>query len=217
MITTQQTKYRSGSRTIRKLGRTAFVRQRVAKRNVKDIIKPFAIYATVFTLLIASIALNYNPTTQPGEAAVASNVFTGQQETSSILPDDIAIDRKVATDVAADFAMQTNMPIAPNVSNLSISLSKEKEIMQTDERVASKPQIVQPTAQSREIIDYKAKTGDTVQAVAQQFGVSDQTIKWANNLTSDALEDGRDLIIPPVDGVKRVTRLQLLLKNIRVQ
>lgn len=123
-----------------------------------------------------------------------------------VLAEDVSVDRKVATDIAADFALQTNMPIAPNVSNLSISLSKEREIAQTDEKVISKPEIVQPTATTRTILDYKAKTGDTVQAVAEKYGVSVQTIKWANNLTSDALEDGRDLVIPPIDGVVYTTK-----------
>lgn len=136
---------------------------------------------------------------------VSSSETQSQDSVSGVIGD-ISIDKKVATDIAADFAMQTNMPIASNVSNLSISLSKEKEIIQTEEKVASKPQIVQPTAQPRSIINYKAKSGDTVQAVSSQFKVSDQTIKWANNLTSDALEDGRDLIIPPVDGVVYVAK-----------
>lgn len=123
-----------------------------------------------------------------------------------MLAEEVSVDRKVATDIAADFALQANMPIAPNVSNLSISLSKEREIAQTDEKVISKPQIVQPTASDRTILTYKAKTGDTVQVVAEKYGVSVQTIKWANNLTSDALEDGRDIVVPPVDGVVYTTK-----------
>ena len=76
---------------------------------------------------------------------VSSSETQSQDSVSGVIGD-ISIDKKVATDIAADFAMQTNMPIASNVSNLSISLSKEKEIIQTEEKVASKPQIVQPTA-----------------------------------------------------------------------
>lgn len=57
--------------------------------------------------------------------------------------------------------------------------------------------------------------------MSSQFKVSDQTIKWANNLTSDALEDGRDLIIPPVDGVVYVAKdgdtAGSVRKNIKVQ
>ena len=126
-ITTQQLKYSSNRRTIRKLGRTAFIRQRVAKRSVKEIIKPFAIYITVFAVLIATIALNYRSPQRSNDVALGnvSSSETQSQDSVSGVIGDISIDKKVATDIAADFAMQTNMPIASNVSNLSISLSKE--------------------------------------------------------------------------------------------
>ena len=176
------------------------MRQRAAKRNVKDVIKPFALYATVFVLLITAVSSGYRSSQQSNDATVG-NVFASQDQDTSVAVADLAVDKKIATDIAADFAFQTNMPIASNVSNLSISLSKEQEISQTEERVVAKPQIVQPTAQSRSIITYKAKVGETVQVVAQRFGVSGQTIKWANNLNTDALEDGRELTIPPVNGV----------------
>lgn len=187
---------------IRRLGRTAFVRQRATKRSLKDIIKPFALYTSALAILISAIALNYDDPTQ-SQAAVqnVADPAGAPQIEAPLLNSEVSIDKKLATDIAADFALQTNMPIAPNVSNLSISLSKEKEIAQTDDRVISKPEIVQPSADVRTILNYKAKSGDTVQMVAERYGVSVQTIKWANNLTSDALEDGRDLIIPPTDGV----------------
>lgn len=181
------------------------MRQRAAKRTFKEIITPFALYAAVFAVIISATAVNYRAPQQADEVA-HSSALAAVEANAPVVIDDMAIDRKLATDIAADFALQTNMPIAPNVSNLSISLSKEEEIAQTDERVISKPQIVQPTADARTILGYKAKTGDTVQSVAEQFGVSVQTIKWANNLTSDALEDGRELAIPPVDGVVYTTK-----------
>lgn len=97
--------------------------------------------------------------------------------------------------------MQTQMPVAPNVANLSTSLEAKEEIAQTDDTVIAKPQIVQPTADNRAIVTYKAKTGDTVQSIATEYGVSPQTIKWANDLESDSVENGRDVVVPPVDGV----------------
>lgn len=76
---------------------------------------------------------------------VSSSETQSQDSVSGVIGD-ISIDKKVTTtDIAADFAMQTNMPIASNVSNLSISLSKEKRNYTNRRKVASKPQIVQPT------------------------------------------------------------------------
>lgn len=93
------------------------------------------------------------------------------------------------------------MPVAANVSNLSTSLEAKQDIAQTDDTVIAKPQIVQPTASNRTITTYKAQAGDTVQTVAEAHNLSPQTIKWANNLQSDAIESGRDIVILPVDGV----------------
>lgn len=113
----------------------------------------------------------------------------------------VNVDEKTATDVAANFAMQTQMSVAANVANLSTSLEAQQEIAQTDATVISKPQIVQPTADDRTVTNYKAKAGDTVQSIAKAHDLSPETIKWANNLQSDAVEADRQLLIPPVDGV----------------
>lgn len=134
-----------------------------------------------------------------GSAEPAANVSTAgaaSPEESSV-----NLDEKTATDIAANFAIQTQMPVAANVANLSTSLEAKQEIAQTDDTVIAKPQIVQPTADSRTVKTYKAKTGDTVQSIAEAHNLSPQTIKWANDLQSDAVENGRDVIVPPVDGV----------------
>ena len=65
----------------------------------------------------------------------------------------------------------------------------------------TKKQSVQPRTGNREIKTYVEKVGDNVNSVAAQYSITGTTIKWANNLTSDALEPGRTLSIPPVDGV----------------
>lgn len=98
------------------------------------------------------------------------------------------------------------MPVAANVANLSTSLRAKQEIAQTDDTVIAKPQIVQPTADNRTITSYKAQTGDTVQSIAEAHNLSPQTVKWANNLQSDAVETGRDIVILPVDGVLYTTK-----------
>lgn len=52
-----------------------------------------------------------------------------------------------------------------------------------------------------EIIEIKVETGDTLSSIAQKYGISADTIKWANNLTSDAIKPGDSLKILPVTGV----------------
>ncbi len=52
-----------------------------------------------------------------------------------------------------------------------------------------------------QIIDYTVKGGDTLSTIAQAEGVSVDTIRWENNLTSDTVKPGDDLKILPVSGV----------------
>lgn len=53
-----------------------------------------------------------------------------------------------------------------------------------------------------EIIEYEVKGGDTVSGVAQEFGVTVDTIRWANNLEdADDIHPGDKLKILPVAGV----------------
>lgn len=111
------------------------------------------------------------------------------------------VDKLVATNVGATIAESANLPVANNVANLSQSLSIESSLTQTDVDVISKPQIVQPTADSRAIKKYTTVSGDTVELVAKKFGISTQTVKWVNSLTSDALEPGKELTILPTNGI----------------
>lgn len=51
------------------------------------------------------------------------------------------------------------------------------------------------------IIEYQVQNGDTVTSIANKFGISTNTIKWQNNLTSDKVKIGQTLKILPVTGV----------------
>lgn len=51
------------------------------------------------------------------------------------------------------------------------------------------------------ILTYRVQNGDTISTIAQKFNVSTDTIKWANDLTSDNITVGDDLQILPVSGV----------------
>jgi surface antigen len=148
------------------------------------------------------VAIGYQP---PQKVDVVANAADTTQSALTT-PNQPSVDQLVATNIAAGIAERAELPIAKNVANLSVSLSAESELSQSSNNIVSKPQIVQPTADGREMRKYTAKAGDTVQSVAQNFGISPDTIKWANNLASDAIEQGKELTIPPVDGVVYTVR-----------
>lgn len=53
-----------------------------------------------------------------------------------------------------------------------------------------------------DVLDYEVKSGDTVSSIAQKFGVSLDTILWANDMgEKDRIKPGQMLKIPPVTGI----------------
>lgn len=142
----------------------------------------------------------YRPPVNQSSASAES--VPAQSQASSVAAESpTAVDKVVATNIASSLAESTDMPISNNIANLSQSLAVESVLGQTDTNVISKPQIVQPTASGQSTQEYIAVSGDNAASVAQKFGISSNTLRWANNLTSDALEPGRKLTILPADGI----------------
>lgn len=161
----------------------------------------FAAYGGVFALIVSIIAVGYQPPQQTSLSSVVANASTQTPVATPATIDKPSVDEVVATDVAAKLAEETNMPVAANVANLSISLAAKTQLAQTNDSAIVKPQIVQPTASSREITTYVTKAGDTVQSIAASHGITADTLRWANNLSTDNLSAGRNLVVPPIDGV----------------
>lgn len=157
-----------------------------------------AVYAGAFALIIAVVAVGYNaPQASSGVSSVTESIAPVDTTTTS----QASVDDIIATNIAASMAEAANLSVANNVANLSVSLTAKSELAQSDDTTISKPAIVQPAGERRTVVTYVTKAGDTVDSVADQYGLSKDTIKWANNLTSDALEVDKTLTILPTDGV----------------
>jgi surface antigen/LysM repeat protein len=155
-----------------------------------------AIYASIFAVIVAVVAIGYRP---PQETSAVANAASTNITTPATDPG--SIDQVVATSVAANLAETTNLSVAQNTAEFAASTQIQSELSQPDNSVITKPQILQPTAENRATTSYTVKAGDTVTSVAAQYNLSTTTIKWANNLTGDALTVGSNLVILPIDGV----------------
>ena len=51
------------------------------------------------------------------------------------------------------------------------------------------------------ILNYTVQRGDTLSTIAQKFGITSDTIKWANDLSADDINVGDILSILPVSGI----------------
>ncbi len=66
-----------------------------------------------------------------------------------------------------------------------------------------------------EIIEYKVEKGDTISTIAQKFGISTDTVKWANNLTNvNQVKPGDTLKILPVTGISHTVKSGDTLESI---
>lgn len=61
---------------------------------------------------------------------------------------------------------------------------------------------------------YVVREGDTLSQIAKMFGVSVNTIMWANNVTPKTLQPGSQLIILPISGIQHVVKANDTLKSI---
>ncbi len=68
------------------------------------------------------------------------------------------------------------------------------------------PELAPPSAAQVPLVEritaYRVQPGDTLQAVADRFGISVETLVWANGIVNpDLLEEGQELTVLPVAGV----------------
>ncbi|MBI2593900.1 M23 family metallopeptidase [Candidatus Daviesbacteria bacterium] len=82
----------------------------------------------------------------------------------------------------------------PNASGLSL-----KSLVDFKTSISEKPR--------SEIIEYEVAQGDTLSSIASKFGISQETIKWANKMDSvDTIKPGEKLKILPVSGVAHIVK-----------
>lgn len=171
--------------------------KRISKNKATPSAGKIAAYASAFLLLIAVVAIGYQ-SPQKANSQVAITAPQADVASSDVAP---SVDELVATDVAADLASRANLPIATNIANASISLAAKSELAQTDTSAITKPQIIQPTSSRTEILTHTVKQGETVPIIASEYGVSDDTVRWVNDITGDAVEPGRTIKILPQSGM----------------
>ncbi len=72
----------------------------------------------------------------------------------------------------------------------------------------------------KETIKYVVRSGETLNTLANDFGITALTLKYANNLSTTAVRTGQELRIPPIDGlyitIKRGDTLSSLANRYKV-
>jgi surface antigen len=147
-------------------------------------------YAVVLLAIFGVIGLNYQSPARQNDG--------GSFQLSS--SQNGLINQVKESNLAVAAAQTAELSVANNVMERSISLAAKEEMAQSDDTVISKP-ILSIDDSNTSITTYVTVDGDTALSVASKFGVSVQTIKWANNLITDLVGVGTTLTIPTLDGV----------------
>jgi murein DD-endopeptidase MepM/ murein hydrolase activator NlpD len=91
----------------------------------------------------------------------------------------------------------------PNIQSVNAEDLDYIDVYETDLLVmnATVNTAVPKDRERRAVEEYIVKTGDTLSTIAEDWDVTVETVKWANDLSSDLVRPGQTLDIPPSDGV----------------
>ncbi|MAG44327.1 hypothetical protein CL633_00330 [bacterium] len=111
---------------------------------------------------------------------------------------------------------QINNSLRASIVDISFGPESEKNITEQDDFILVLPAIqgssliglVGPeTIERGGVVRYTVQKGNTISTIAQIFGVSENTVRWANNLSGDLIKPGQELVILPVSGlIHKVTK-----------
>ena len=187
--------------TRRTIIRNHFTSLRSKKRKLQS----FAIYGGIFLLTISFLVYGNSGSNVSAERSktLASSETTGVSSVSKSAKSKTAsVDELTAANAVTNLAETAELPSAGDLRESETSLTIKKNLSQNDAEVITKPDIVKPdTSAARGISSYVTKEGDTMESIAKKFKISSQTLRWANNTTSDAVEPNKTLVVPLVDGV----------------
>lgn len=173
------------------------VGRKVTKRTRKIIIRWGILAANVAVLLaVSAFVLNAS-----GDNTAKSSLAT--DAASALGP----VDAVSSADIAVHVARLANLYETASVANNADSLNAQMEIASGEQTILTKPQIAATdTKTRRDIVRYVTVDGDTISALASKFGVTSDSIKWSNNLTGNNLAAGKELYIPPRNGIVYTVR-----------
>lgn len=170
-----------------------WIRSRTTKKYRKRVIRSLLVFANlVFLVAVIGFVIKSPNTSQSvKQSALMSNVVTASP-----------LDRLSSSDIAVHLARMASLPESTAVVNQADMIKGQLTISSADNRIVAKPQIVSTAAKSyKDIQIYVVKPGDTLASVAERSGVTSDSIRWSNEITGNSLSVGRELYIPPVNGI----------------
>ncbi len=118
------------------------------------------------------------------------------------------LDAAGVANVAADIDQTGKLMAQTAAAQTATVKSQQVALLTTDTNTLAKVQVVATAGNAtRDISSYVVKSGDTLSGIATHFGVTTDTILWANNLAdANALAPGQSLTILPASGLLYIVK-----------
>lgn len=131
------------------------------------------------------------------EASQSTNFSESRSELTNPL------DQLSSADIAVHAARLTNLDELRAVTERADTINTQLSISPSnDVQIVAKPQLVSSGVFSRKDIQkYVTASGDTVASIATKYNVTSDSIRWSNNITGDIIPSGKELSIPPRNGI----------------
>ena len=157
--------------------------------------KHFILQVAIVVLIIGTVT--GTQLFQNKESNLASNESINQSENIPITLDELS-----ATEIAAGIALSSDNIIKSDVVSQAESIAVKESVALSSEEFISKPATAAKDGLQRSaIINHLFSDGETLESIAQKYELKVETIRWANNITGNNFEVGKNLLIPPVDGI----------------
>lgn len=175
---------------------------RTYRRKIRKTKKSFFKHAFILANILLILVVTGVVWTGQNRAASTSKTLSNAISNNGVDTVTSPLDEISSADIAANIANATRLPEASNVSEQADSYSIELTSAPVEESVIVKPQLVAGGGKSRnDIQKYVAVSGDTLASVAAKFGVTSDSIRWSNGLSGNTIPAGKELQIPPRNGI----------------
>lgn len=105
------------------------------------------------------------------------------------------------TNIANSVSLPSTPTINENYVTVDTLYTTTGTVNSSTASVIEKPSIIDTSSLARGIISHVVQEGDTVEALASQYGLSRDQLRWSNGLKNETLTIGNTIYIPSVAGI----------------
>lgn len=162
-----------------------------------------------FVVVVLALVFSFPTTSQAGVLSSIGNILgisnasAGTVPTLSRLPDNI-FDSRIDSKQLLHSAVNINPN--PNKEEVAMIVVSGSALL-SESGPAGTALDVENEPSNTQISRYTVRKGDNLESIAKMFDVSVNTLLWANSISSaEDLQEGQNLIILPISGVRYVVK-----------